>query len=89
MVNESYSPSEEEETILQLLTDGRESGTPWGYTTPRHIKEQTDIDAGNVTYHLNQLTTAGWIQRITRGFYRFENDPRESHSPQSDNEQSD
>lgn len=91
MVNEGYTPSEEQEKILQLLTSGRENDSPWGYTTPRHIKEQTNIEPGNVTYHLRQLNTAGWIQRVTRGFYRFEQDPRQGLDPDtiSDNEQPD
>lgn len=80
MVNEEYNPSAEQDTILQLLTDGRDRGEPWGYITPRHVREQTDLEQDNIGYHLRQLTSAGWVQRVTRGFYVFVEDPREQYS---------
>lgn len=75
MVNEDHDPSDEEEDILAILKDGRDRGEPWGYTTPRYLKNK-EIPA--VDYHLGQLATAGWVKRIGHGFYQFVEDPRET-----------
>ena len=77
MVNENYEPSPIEEGILDLLKEGREAGEPWGYITPAYIREQLEIDEGNESFHLRQLASAGWIEKVARGFYRFVEDPRE------------
>jgi len=77
MVNEQYSPSETEEEILELLKKGRDEGVPWGYTSPGYLRQELDIDEGNESYHLRQLRSAGWIEKLARGFYRFVEDPRE------------
>jgi len=77
MVNENYSPSATEEAILGLLTEGRNEGDPWGYTTPAHLREELNIEEGNESFYLRQLTNAGWIKKEARGFYRFVEDPRE------------
>jgi hypothetical protein len=77
MVNPDYNPTHEEERILELMQEGRESGDPWGHTTPAHIRNELDIDQGNESFYLRQLTNAGWIRRIDRGFYEFVEDPRE------------
>ena len=77
MVNEDYEPSETEEAILELMLKGREDGEPWGHTTPAHIRKELDVDEGNESFHLRQLTNAGWIRRVARGFYRYAEDPRE------------
>lgn len=79
MVNESYEPSQTEEEILNLMKEGRNDGEPWGHTTPAHVREELDIDQGNESFHLRQLHNAGWIYRVTRGFYRFAEDPREEN----------
>lgn len=78
MVNEDYQPSEQEDKVLDIFKEGREENGPWGYATPRHLRETTQIKKGNIEYHLRQLTTAGWISKVTRGFYRFVRDPREN-----------
>ncbi|QSG04072.1 type IV toxin-antitoxin system AbiEi family antitoxin domain-containing protein [Natranaeroarchaeum sulfidigenes] len=77
MVNESYEPSPAEEEIMDLLQEGRNAGEPWGYTTPAHVREHIGIEEGNESFHLRQLTSAGWIEKVSRGFYRFVEDPRE------------
>lgn len=77
MVNEDYQPSADEDQILEILKEGRDTGEPWGHATPRYLREETGIKKGNIEYHLRQLTTAGWISKVTRGFYRYEEDPRE------------
>jgi hypothetical protein len=78
MVNRNYEPSDDEDKILDVFKDGRGEGGPWGYATPRHLRETTEIKKGNVEYHLRQLTSAGWLKKVTRGFYRFVRDPREN-----------
>lgn len=77
MVNEHYEPTEGEEKILNVLKQGRETGTPWGRANPLYIREQTGIEKGNVEYYLRQLTAAGWVQKLTNGLYEFKEDPRE------------
>jgi predicted transcriptional regulator of viral defense system len=59
------------------VKDGRDEGGPWGFTTPRHLREETGIEKSTVEYCLRQLTTAGWLEKVTRGFYKFVRDPRE------------
>lgn len=69
MVNEQYTPSENEEDILDLLKDGR--------VTPHLIKEKTGLNDQQVNYALNQLMAAGWVQKVTTGLYELVVDPRE------------
>lgn len=78
MVNEDYEPAEAEDRILALMQRGREEGEPWGHTTPAHVREQLDIGDGNESFHLRQLCSAGWIERVARGFYQFVEDPRDN-----------
>lgn len=80
MVNEDYTPSDNEAEILSVMKNGRETGGPWGFATPRYLREETDIEKSTIEYCLRQLTTAGWIDKVTRGFYRFDTDPRENGS---------
>lgn len=74
MVNEDHSPSDDEEQILEIMKDGRDAGEPWGHATPVFLKEQ---GVESVDFHIRQLRTAGWIKQVSRGFYRFVDDPRE------------
>lgn len=80
MVNEDYDPTDEEDRILDVFKEGRDEGEPWGYATPRHLREVTETKKGNVEYYLRQLTSAGWVRKVTRGFYRFVDDPREDNN---------
>lgn len=73
----TYTPSDEEEEILQVMKQGRTSSCPWGFATPAHLREKTGISKGNIEYHLRQLREAGWIERENRGLYRFREDPRD------------
>lgn len=77
MVNEDHKPSDEEDEILTIMKDGRGEGEPWGYTTPRYLRDQ---EIGSVDFHLRRLRDAGWIRKVTRGFYRFVEDPRETNT---------
>lgn len=86
MVNREYEPSEAETRILALLKEGREDGEPWGYTTPAHVREELNISKGNESFHLRQLDSAGWIEKVARGFYRFVEDPRAENTDRRTNE---
>jgi hypothetical protein len=77
VVNEHYSPDEMEEDILEVLKDGRERGDPWGYTTPSVAAGKIDTRRQYTSQALDNLVTAGWVERIGRGVYRFVADPRE------------
>lgn len=77
MVNREYTPSSAEEEIINLLQEGRDENLPWGYTTPAHVRQELGIEEGNESFHLRQLTSAGWIEKVARGFYRFVEDPRQ------------
>lgn len=81
MVNEDHDPSDAEEKILDVLTDGRERGEPWGYVTPKYLhqldEDEDAPDIPDVNFNLGRLRDAGWITRVCRGFYRFSKDPRE------------
>lgn len=77
MVNENYDPSENDEKILAALKQGRDSGDPWGRANPRWLIDETALDKGNVEFSLRSLRDAGWIQRISRGLYELNEDPRD------------
>jgi len=78
VVNEHYSPDEMEENVLEVLKDGRERGDPWGYTTPSVAAGEISTRRQYTSQALDNLVTAGWIERIGRGVYRFVEDPRDS-----------
>lgn len=69
MVNENYSPSDTEEDVLDVLRDERRAN-------PYLIREQTGHGKGAVNTALTQLTSAGWVEKVTRGLYEFVEDPR-------------
>lgn len=68
MVNEDYSPSNDQESILEHLSEGR--------VTPRHLKDVTDLNDQQINYALNQLMAAGWVRKVSRGLYELVEDPR-------------
>lgn len=76
MVNEDYTPSENEKEILRILKEGRDSGGPWGRANPLFLREETGLNKQQVNYSLNQLAAAGWITKLTEGLYEFVSDPR-------------
>lgn len=76
MVNESYTPSSEEEQILNLFQAGRDSDVPWGRANPLYFRERTSLTKGQVEYGLSNLDKAGWIDRLNSGLYEFVEDPR-------------
>lgn len=77
MVNENYTPTDNDEKILDALKAGREVGEPWGRANRVWLSEQTGLDKGNAEFSLRSLNNAGWIQRVARGLYEFVEDPRE------------
>ncbi|MDL0118542.1 MarR family transcriptional regulator [Halobacterium salinarum] len=76
MVNKEYTPSENEEAILKILKEGRDSGEPWGRANPLFLREETGLNKQQVNYSLNQLAAAGWVTKLTEGLYEFVSDPR-------------
>lgn len=79
MVNTNYTPTDNDEKVLEALKDGRTQGDPWGRANRVWLSEQTGLDKGNTEFSLRSLTDAGWIQRVARGQYEFVDDPRESN----------
>ena len=69
MVNEAYTPSDNEEYLLDVLKEGR--------ATPLYFKERTGLNDQQINYGLNQLMAAGWVERVTKGLYELVVDPRE------------
>ena len=78
MVNEDYEPSDNEENILELLKEGRDSGDPWGRANPLYLRERTGLNKQQINYALNQLMAAGWVEKVTDGLYELVTDPREN-----------
>jgi DNA-binding IclR family transcriptional regulator len=77
MVNEDYTPSNNEEQILDVITEGRSQDDPWGRVNPLYLRERTGMNKQQVNYALNQLRAAGWVQKVTDGLYEFVADPRD------------
>jgi len=79
MVNENYEPNEREEVVLELFKAGRDNGEPWGRINPLYLRENSDLDKGQVEYALRNLTNAGWIEQLNQGgLYELVEDPREN-----------
>lgn len=78
MVNENYEPNEREETVLKLFKAGRNSGDPWGRVNPLYLRENSNLDKGQVEYALRNLKNAGWVKQLNRGgLYELVEDPRD------------
>jgi predicted transcriptional regulator of viral defense system len=73
MVNENYEPNQHEDRVLEFLE--RE---PCGRVTNRYVREEIEMPAERVDPALNNLEKAGWVKRLTRGFYELVEDPREN-----------
>lgn len=70
MVNEDYEPSDSDEAILEVLkSEGR--------ANPYLIREEADLTKQTVNERLTRLTAAGWVKKVVRGLYEFNEDPRE------------
>jgi hypothetical protein len=78
MVNKNFDPSPQEEVVLELLKEGRETDDPWGRVNPLYLRENSELDKGQVEYAIRNLKTAGWIRQLNRGgLYELVEDPRE------------
>jgi hypothetical protein len=78
MVNENYEPNDREETVLSLFRQGRDTDEPWGRVNPLYIRENSELDKGQVEYALRNLRTAGWVEQVNRGgLYELVDDPRD------------
>jgi len=75
--NENYEPGDREETVLELLKDGREEDEPWGRVNPKYVTDRTGIRRQYVSRALGNLETAGWVEKVATGVYEFVADPRE------------
>lgn len=76
MVNERFDPDERQEAILDVLTQGRDEGRPWGYANPKRLADELEIRRQYVNRSLQGLVDAGWVEKVNRGLYRFVADPR-------------
>lgn len=72
MVNTNYQPNQHEEQVLEFIKD-----EPCGRVTNRYVREHTPLPAERVDPALVSLEKAGWVKRLTRGFYELVEDPRE------------
>ncbi|SHL34901.1 hypothetical protein SAMN05444342_3607 [Haladaptatus paucihalophilus DX253] len=70
MVNEEFSPSENQEVVLQVFKDEQR-------VNPLRIRDVTGLEKQRVNDALGSLVDAGWIRRVNRGLYEFVEDPRE------------
>lgn len=70
MVNENFEPSDADEAVLSVFKD-------YGFANPYLIREETEMEKGDVNTCLVRLTSAGWVEKVTRGLYEFVEDPRD------------
>ena len=80
MVNEEYEPNKHEERVLEFI---KQDGDRF---TNRWVREQTSMPAERVDPALNNLEKAGWVRRLTRGFYEFVEDPRQRDRVEDQND---
>jgi len=78
MVNEDFDPDERQDSILEILKQGRDQEEPWGYANPKRLEQELDVRRQYVNRSLKSLVDAGWVEKVNRGLYRFVADPRES-----------
>jgi DNA-binding IclR family transcriptional regulator len=75
--NENHEPTDRQEACLELLTAGRDVGGPWGRVTSGYVADETEMRRQYASRALRRLETAGWVQKLDKGFYEFVVDPRE------------
>lgn len=69
MVNENYEPTDREDEIIDVMRDE-------GRANPYLLRDRTGYSKGDVNTALSNLTSAGWVKKVTRGLYEFVEDPR-------------
>ena len=72
MVNENYEPNEYEERVMEVIKNEQ-----YPRVTNKYVREKTGLPPERVDPALNSLATAGWVKRLTRGFYELVEDPRD------------
>lgn len=77
MANPRHEPTDDQDRVLNVLKEGRDSDGPWGRANPKLVREETGLEKSKVEYALRELTTAGWLHKLTSGLYEFNEDPRE------------
>lgn len=65
-----------DESILENLLEGRDSGNPWGRNSPQNIADELDYSRQYVQNRLKMLQAANYVENIGGGVYEFRNDPR-------------
>ena len=77
MVNENYEPNDREERVLTFFKQGRDTGEPWGRVNPLYLRENSELDKGQVEYALRNLKNAGWVKQLNQGgLYELVEDSR-------------
>lgn len=82
VVNKNFQPTENQETVLEVFKQGRDSDGPWGYANPMRIRLETGLRKQRINDALGSLEDAGWVEQVrvdggnVRGLYRFVEDPR-------------
>jgi hypothetical protein len=57
--------------IIDIMLEGRETGDPWGYATPRYLSTRTDESRQLVSKRLRDLQMGDVVEKEERGFYRL------------------
>lgn len=70
MVNESFEPTERQESILSVFKEEHRAN-------PMRVRDVTGLEKQRVNEDLGSLVDAGWVRRVNRGLYEFVDDPRE------------
>lgn len=69
--------------LLEILTDGRDVGSPWGRLTPEfaheHLLEEYghEVERQYVQQRLEFLRSHDHLEKVGRGLYELVDDPRE------------
>jgi Mn-dependent DtxR family transcriptional regulator len=63
----SLNPTDE--AVVELLSEGR--------ATPSYLAEETEYSRQNVTNRLKRLQEHGYVEKIHKGLYELNEDPRD------------
>lgn len=76
-LNDDHEPSPVEDRVLRAFKNEREDAGE-SRLSPAMLRDRLDgEEKQNVNYALNQLTTAGWVAKLSQGVYEYVDDPRE------------
>ncbi len=71
MVNQNYEPTEQEESVIELLKEEQR-------VNPLRVRDVTGFGKQRVNDLLGNLVAAGWVRKVNRGLYEFVEDPRDT-----------